>query len=92
MSLFDPERTAAVAPEDAVAVAHDYTRKLRAWAVGREIPKLQARLAEAPSAEDAAKLHQWTTFRDFCDHALGELESGALDHWFSDNHSRPEVP
>lgn len=92
MSLFDPQRVPEVSAEDAVLVAHAYTAKLRSWAVELEIPKLQQRLASDPNAADAAKLHQWTTFRDFCDHALGELEAGTLDHWFTEHPSRTEAP
>ena len=82
MSLYDPERRVDVAPEDAVAVAHAFLEQLRAWAVDREIPKLAGRLAEDATVADAVKMQQWTTWRDFVDHALGELEDGTLDGWF----------
>jgi hypothetical protein len=28
------------------------------------------------------KIDQWTTYRDFNEHAIGELASGELDAWF----------
>ena len=83
MSLYDPERQPDVAAEDAVAIVHDFLEKCRSWATEREIPKLLARLEADAMTEDAAKLHQWTTWRDFVDHALHELEDGTLDRWFS---------
>lgn len=82
--LFEPGRRPEVAPEDAVAVSHAFLVRCRAWATEREIPKLLARLAEHPTPADAARLHQWTTWRDFVDHALRELESGTLDGWFEE--------
>lgn len=83
MSLFDDGRSANVTPEDSVAVAHAFLTKLRAWAVDREIPKLTARLSDDATVADAVKLQQWTTWRDFVQHALGELEDGTLDDWFT---------
>lgn len=82
MSLYEEARAADVAPEDAVVVAHAFLRKLQAWAVDREIPKLAGRLQNDATVADAVKLQQWTTWRDFIEHALAELEDGTLDAWF----------
>lgn len=80
--LWDPDRTPHVDPADAVAIAHDFASRCRAWAVEREIPRRAAGLAADPALDAAAKLHAWLAWRDFLDHALGELEAGTLDHWF----------
>ncbi len=84
MSLFEDGATGEVSPEDAVVVAHAFMQKLREWAVDREIPKLTTRLERDATVADAVKLQQWTTWRDFVEHAMGELEDGTLDHWFTD--------
>ncbi len=84
MSLFEDGATGEVAPEDAVVVAHAFMQKLRAWAVDREIPKLMKRLDGDATVADAVKLQQWTTWRDFVEHAIGELEEGTLDRWFTE--------
>ncbi len=83
MSLFEDGGAVDVAPEDAVVVAHAFMQRLRAWAVDREIPKLTERLAGDATVADAVKLQQWTTWRDFVEHAMAELEDGTLDHWFT---------
>lgn len=74
--------SAAVSGADAVAVVHDFLRRCRAWGTEREIPALLEALASDPSPAAAAKLHQWTTWVAFVDHALAELEDGSLDRWF----------
>ena len=80
--LWDPERRPVVDPADALAIAHAFAVRCRAWAVEREIPRRVQDLASDPRQESAAKLHAWVAWRDFLDHALGELENGTLDHWF----------
>lgn len=82
MALFDPARRPDIAPEDAVVVVHDFLRRARAWATEREIPKRVQRVSAGGSHTEAAKLAAWVAWRDFVDHALGELEDGRLDHWF----------
>lgn len=82
MSLFDPERQPDLSPEDAIVVVHRFLHRCRTWATDREIPERLARLAEDPTPERAAKLHAWTSYLAFTEHALAELESGTLDHWF----------
>lgn len=81
--LWDPERAPAVDPADAVAIAHAFAARCRAWAVEREIPRRADALAASPTQDAAAKLHAWVAWRDFLDHALAELEAGTLDHWFT---------
>ena len=83
MPLLDPERDASeVAPEDAVLAVHAFLHKARAWATEREIPKRLARVQDGAAHDEAAKQHAWVVWRDFIDHALGELEDGTLDRWF----------
>jgi hypothetical protein len=85
--LFDAERAAnppEIDPADAVIAVHRFLVRCRAWGAEREVPRLLARLGASPTPapEDAAKLHAWTSWVAFVDHALGELESGKLDPWF----------
>lgn len=61
-----------------------FLRRCRAWGTDREIPATLARLAADPAPPDAARLHQWTTWVAFLDHALRELDDGHLDAWLSD--------
>jgi len=68
--------------EDQVAVVQAFLVRCREWAAEREIPKRVREISEDPRAERAAALHAWLSWRDFIDHALHELESGTLDHWF----------
>lgn len=84
MSLYDPERSLDLLPEDELLAAHAFLLRLRAWAVEREIPKLAGRLSASATVSDAVKMQQWTTWRDFVEHALTELEDGTLDAWFTD--------
>lgn len=63
-------------------VVLDFLARCRAWGAEREIPKLMGRLAADPTPADAAKLHQWTTWVQFVDHATGEVADGQLDDWF----------
>ena len=73
-----------VPPEDARRVVRSFLLRCREWGTDREIPKQLARLAGDPNPADAARLHQWTTWVAFVDHALQELDSGDLDHWVVD--------
>ncbi|HHO50868.1 MAG TPA: hypothetical protein ENK18_08325 [Deltaproteobacteria bacterium] len=73
---------APVPPADAVAVVHAFLHRCRAWGAEREIPALLEALQLDAGPEPAARLHQWATWVAFLDHALAELESGALDRWF----------
>ena len=71
--------------DDAKRVVRSFLLRCRAWGADREVPKQLARLAHDPNPADAARLHQWTTWVAFVDHALQELDSGALDDWFADD-------
>jgi len=68
-------------PEQKRAVIRDFLRQCRTWGTEREIPGALARLAQAPTSADAARLHQWTTWVEFIDHAQHELDEGTLDRW-----------
>jgi hypothetical protein len=70
-------------PAEQAAAVHAFLVRCRAWATEREIPRRAAEMTEDPRADRAAALHAWISWRDFVGHALVELESGALDHWFS---------
>jgi hypothetical protein len=83
MALYDPQRTPRVAPEDAVLVVRDFLQRCRRWAE-REIPRRLEQVAADGRPETAAKLHAWIAYVQFTDHALRELETGQLDHWFTD--------
>jgi hypothetical protein len=83
--LFDPARaTSDVDPRDAVAVVHRFLRRCRAWGAEREVPARLERLRSSPELRDAAALHEWVAWVVFVDHALAEIERGALDDWFVD--------
>jgi hypothetical protein len=83
--LFDPARDPrGVDPRDAVAVVHRFLARCRAWGAEREVPARLARLNAAPNLPDAAGLHEWVAWVAFVDHALAEIEAGALDDWFTD--------
>ncbi|MBX2797183.1 MAG: hypothetical protein KTR31_05930 [Myxococcales bacterium] len=71
-------------PARAITSVHDFLERCRAWGTDRQIPELLERLQQAPSPTDAAKLHQWTTWVAFLDHALSELRDGTLDPWFDE--------
>lgn len=66
-----------------------FLRRCRGWGSEREIPATLERLRADPTPKDAARLHQWTTWVAFLDHALGELERGELDRWLSDGDGEP---
>ncbi|TNE86394.1 MAG: hypothetical protein EP330_21885 [Deltaproteobacteria bacterium] len=82
MAHFDPEYTPDVSPADRAAIAHDFMKRCREWAVTVELPKRRQAVLDSDDPEAAAKLHQWLTWLAFTDHALGEIESGKLDPWF----------
>lgn len=71
-----------MSPDDQKRVVLDFLARCRAWGTDREIPNLLARLGSSATPGDAAKLHQWTTWVAFIDHATREVEGGDLDHWF----------
>lgn len=75
---------AEIAPEDRRRAVRDFLVRARAWGTDREIPTTLARLQEGPTPKDAARLHQWTTWVAFLDHALAELDRGQLDDWFTE--------
>jgi hypothetical protein len=81
--LFARPTTGQVEPAEAVKVVHEFLRKCRDWATEREIPARIERLQADPTPEQAAKLHAWTSWVAFVDHATRELEDGTLDHWFT---------
>lgn len=70
-------------PRDAVAVVYRFLVRCRAWGAEREVPARIARLQADPTPEQAARLHEWVAWVAFVDHALGELEDGSLDDWFT---------
>ena len=78
-----------MSPDEQKRVVLEFLARCRAWGAEREIPKLVGRLTDAASPADAAKLHQWTTWVEFVDHATQEVVSGDLDHWFGDDLRRP---
>ncbi len=70
------------------AAVQAFLVRCRSWATEREIPIRVQQISEDPRAERAASLHAWLSWRDFIDHALVELESGTLDHWFPEPDKR----
>lgn len=85
MPLFDPMHRPTASAEDRAAIAHDFLRRCREWAVEVELPKRRQAALQSDSPEAAAKLHQWLTYLQFTDHAIEEVEQGKLDHWFSED-------
>jgi hypothetical protein len=65
-------------------VVRTFLGRCRTWGTEREIPRTLDRLAQDATPSDAARLHQWTTWVAFLDHALGELDRGDLDPWLAD--------
>ncbi len=82
--LWDLPPAGEVAPQDRLRVVAEFLERSRAWGTDREIPTTLRRLAERPTSKDAARLHAWTTWVEFLDHALAELRDGRLDDWFRD--------
>ena len=37
------------------------------------------------SGDDSEELAKWLAYRDYTDYALKEVESGELNHWFTQN-------
>ncbi|MEN0065617.1 MAG: hypothetical protein AAGA48_25980 [Myxococcota bacterium] len=68
--------------DDKKRVVRDFLVRCRAWGTDLEIPKLLGRLNEEANPGDAAKLHQWTSWVAFVDHAIHEVDHGELDDWF----------
>lgn len=81
-ALQDPSREAKLDPRDAILAAHRFLSQCRDYARDREIPALLARCQVEPTPLHAAKLHQWTSWVAFVEHAMRELEAGTLDRWF----------
>ena len=79
-------------PEQAITTVHGFLERCRSWGTDREIPKLLARLSASATTSDAARLHQWTTWVAFLDHAIQELEDGTLDSWFGDPGAPSDAP
>lgn len=90
--LFDPDRSVAVAPADAVRVVEAFLERCRAWAIEREIPKRLARVSETHDPAEAAKLHEWVAWERFVEHALAELRDGTLDSWFTGSDAASASP
>lgn len=80
--LWQPGPAPDVAPEHAVAVVHAFLVRCRTWALTREIPKRTLRVQQDPSPEAVASLHSWVSYLRFTEHAIQEIETGTLDHWF----------
>lgn len=87
MVLYDPSRTPEVASADAVLIVHDFLQRCRRWAAEREIPARLQQVQADLDPQDAARLQQWIAYLRFTEHAIEELESGRLDHWFTDGDS-----
>jgi hypothetical protein len=84
MSLYDPDRAADVAPDQAIVIAHRFVSFCKRWGETHGLPGALQRFGEDPTPERAAKLHAWASFSQFLDHTLRELEDGTLDAWFTD--------
>ena len=82
MPLWQPDHRPDVAPEDAVAIVHDFVRRCRDWATELELPKRRARVQDAPSEADVVGLLRWISYLEMTEHTLRELEDGTLDRWF----------
>lgn len=82
MPLFRADHEPHVAPDDAIAVVHEFVTRCRAWAVDRAIPERIDRLRDQVDPEASGSLHRWVSYVAFLDHTLRELENGTLDDWF----------
>ena len=82
MPLFRPTTQSTATPEEAIATVHHFLQKCLQWAEDKEIPETMEKLKQSPDKKLAARLHQWTIYREFTLHTLKELEDGTLDHWF----------
>ncbi|HOR29543.1 MAG TPA: hypothetical protein PLS90_17505 [Candidatus Sumerlaeota bacterium] len=90
MALWDGRPPDAVAPADAVAVVHAFLTRCRRWALEQELPRRHREVDQTWDAAAAARLHAWCAYLEFTEHALRELEAGALDDWFGE--AQPEPP
>ena len=89
MPLFKPSTKITSTPEESIASVHAFMKKCLSWAEEKEIPATLAKLQDNPDPKLAARLQQWTTYREFTLHTLRELEDGTLDHWF-DSDRKPD--
>lgn len=71
------------APEDAILAVHAFLERCRDFARDRELPSRIERIRTDPTPEHVAKLHQWTSWIAFVEHAVREIEDGRLDSWFT---------
>lgn len=90
MALFDPTRTSAVDPRDAVLVVHGFLTRCIDWAHTREIGPRLDRVRDTLDPIEAGKLHAWVAWVRFCEHARREIEDGTLDAWFQE--PPPDAP
>ena len=81
-NLYIPGYSPQLAPEDALAVTREFLLFCRSWATEKEIPKRRDELQDSQDSERVARLQAWLSYVEFTDHAIEELESGTLDHWF----------
>jgi hypothetical protein len=59
-------------PAKALAAAHAFVTRCRAWGLA----ELERR------RQNGKPLHEWESYLRFTDHTLHELEQGTLDAWF----------
>jgi len=62
----------------------DFLKKCNAYSEDMLI-RYESELGEAGEGESLKtqqKMHDWSTYRDFNDFAIGELKSEKLDSWF----------
>ncbi|ORU91565.1 MAG: hypothetical protein A6F70_00345 [Cycloclasticus sp. symbiont of Bathymodiolus heckerae] len=70
--------------EDKKQIIIDFLQKCNGYS-----EQMLVRYEEEAGADDAAavlkakqKIHDWTSYREFNIHAIGELNDGTLDAWF----------
>jgi len=80
--LFKPNYIPDISPEDALATAHLFLEFCRNWAAEKEIPERTQRFEASGNTDDATRIREWQIYLDFTEHAISELETGTLDHWF----------
>jgi hypothetical protein len=80
--LFKKGYNPTIDARDALSITHEFLLFCRQWALEKEIPKRLAEAAETDITTRATPLAEWETYVKFTDHAIYELESGTLDHWF----------
>jgi len=90
MAIFKPDQKTTCTPEEELAIVHRFLHKCLHWAEQKEIPATLDKLQENSNETLAARLVQWTTYRDFTLHTIRELEDGTLDHWFQSETSPNE--